>query len=199
MKVTVIDYGVGNLHSISKAFERAGVEVEVSGDPARLLTSECMVFPGVGAFGAAARTLLPIMPSLRSRIAGGVPVLGVCLGMQLLFERSAESPGDGVGALAGAVDRLKAPRVPHMGWNEVDAMDDPLFEGVPPRSMFYFANSYVCKPSESVGVAETIYGERFVSAVRRGAVCGVQFHPEKSGEPGLRVIRNFVRIAERST
>jgi glutamine amidotransferase len=199
MKVTIIDYGVGNLHSISKAFEHAGAEVEVSGDPALLLTSECMVFPGVGAFGAAARTLQPIMPSLRSRIAGGVPVLGVCLGMQLLFERSAESPGDGVGALSGAVDRLKAPRVPHMGWNEVDAMDDQLFEGVPPRSMFYFANSYVCKPIESVGVAETIYGERFVSAVRRGAVCGVQFHPEKSGEPGLKVIRNFVKIAERST
>jgi len=119
--------------------------------------------------------------------------------MQLLFERSAESPGDGVGALSGAVHRIEAPRVPHMGWNEVDAMDDQLFEGVPPRSMFYFANSYVCNPSESVGIAETIYGERFVSAVRRGAVCGVQFHPEKSGEPGLKVIRNFVRIAERST
>jgi glutamine amidotransferase len=199
VKVTVMDYGVGNLHSISKALERAGVEVEVSGDEATLLASECMVFPGVGAFGAAARTLQPIMPALRSRIAEGVPVLGVCLGMQLLFDRSAESPGDGVGVLAGAVGRLDAPRVPHMGWNEVDAQDDPLFEDVPPRSMFYFANSYVCRPVEDIAIAETIYGERFVSAVRKGAVCGVQFHPEKSAGPGLTVIRNFVRIAEGST
>lgn len=198
MKVTIMDYGVGNLHSISKAFERAGAEAETVADPLRLMDSECIVLPGVGAFGAAARTLQPVLPALRSRISGGVPVLGVCLGMQLLFERSAESPGEGVGVLAGSVERLDAPRVPHMGWNEVEARDEVLFKGVPKDSKFYFANSFVCRPRDAVVTAETVYGERFASAVRKGRICGVQFHPEKSAGPGLTVIRNFVSIAEGS-
>ena len=199
MKATVMDYGVGNLHSISKALERAGAEVEIVDDPSRLLEAECIVFPGVGAFGAAANRLRPMLPALRGRISNGLPVLGVCLGMQLLFERSAESAGDGVAVLAGNVVRIAAERVPHMGWNDVEAKDDPLFEGVPEGSKFYFANSFICRPEENITIAETVYGERFVSAVRKGCVCGVQFHPEKSAGPGLRVIENFVRIAEGST
>ena len=196
MKVTVMDYGVGNLHSISKAFERAGADAVIVDDPSRLLDAECIVFPGVGAFGAAAGRLRPVLPALRDKMSKGSPVLGVCLGMQLLFERSAESAGEGVGVLAGNVERIRAERIPHMGWNVVETDGDPLFEGVPEGSMFYFANSFVCRPGEDVGVAETVYGERFVSAVRKGCLCGVQFHPEKSGGPGLRVIENFVRIAE---
>lgn len=196
MNVTVMDYGVGNLHSISKAFERAGADVAVVEDPSNLLDAECIVFPGVGAFGAAACRLRPALPALRDRISNGLPVLGVCLGMQLLFERSAESAGEGVGVLAGNVERITAKRIPHMGWNDVEAQDDPLFEGVPEGSKFYFANSFVCRPEEDVTIAETVYGERFVSAVRKGRVCGVQFHPEKSAGPGLTVIKNFVRIAE---
>lgn len=193
-----MDYGVGNLHSIAKGLERAGARVEIVSDPAMLLESESIVFPGVGAFGAAMETLRPTLPALRRRINDGTPTLGVCLGMQILFDRSEESPGEGVAVLRGEVRRLRAERVPQMGWNDVVALDDPLFDGVPGHAQFYFANSYVCHPDEPVGVAKTEYGESFPSAVRKGALCGVQFHPEKSGPPGLRLLANFIRIAEGS-
>lgn len=198
MKATVMDYGVGNLHSISKGLERSGAKVEVVEDPAELLSAECIVFPGVGAFGAAMDILRPILPELRKAISGGVPTLGVCLGMQIFFERSEESPGEGTGVLRGEVRKLTKGRVPQMGWNDVSATDDPLFEGVPKGAQFYFANSYVCYPAERVAVAETVYGDAFPSAVRKGRLCGVQFHPEKSDRPGLRLLSNFVRIAEGS-
>lgn len=199
MRVSVMDYGVGNLHSISKALERAGASVEVAKDASSLEGAECIVFPGVGAFGAAMERLRPSVAGLRSAIGSGVPVLGVCVGMQILFERSEESDGEGLGLLRGGVKRLSAPRVPHMGWNEVSHDGGPLFEGIPQKSMFYFANSYVCRPMEKVGIAETLYGETFASAVRKGRLCGVQFHPEKSGAVGLRLLTNFVRMAEGST
>ncbi len=198
MKITVMDYGVGNLHSISKGIERAGAEVIVASDPKRLLSSECIVFPGVGAFGAAMEQLAPVLPELRQRIISGTPTLGVCLGMQILFEKSEESPGEGVAVLRGEVRRLKSPRVPQMGWNDVMASADALFDGIPPRTQFYFANSYVCYPSESVEIAESEYGQRFPSAVRKGNTFGVQFHPEKSGPGGLRLLSNFVKLAEES-
>lgn len=198
MRVSVVDYGVGNLHSISKGLERAGATVEVVGDLSTLPAAECIVFPGVGAFGAAMDRLGPVLPSLRESIRSGVPVLGICLGMQVLFERSEESSGEGLGVLEGRVRRLDAPRVPHMGWNEVEHGGDPLFEGVPAGSEFYFANSYICSPVEKIGIAETRYGETFASAVRKGRLCGVQFHPEKSGAFGLRLLTNFVGLAEGS-
>jgi glutamine amidotransferase len=198
MRLRIIDYGVGNLHSISKGLERAGATVEVVSDPRDLLDADCAVFPGVGAFGAAMKVLGPVLPELRNRLSGGMPALGICLGMQILFEDSEESSGEGIAALPGSVRRIRAPRVPHMGWNDVIASDDPLFDGVPLSSQFYFANSYVCHPTERISIAETEYGEVFASAVRRGAVCGVQFHPEKSGEPGLRLLSNFVRSSEGS-
>ncbi len=193
-----MDYGVGNLHSIAKGIERAGAGVEVVSDPAKLLVSESIVFPGVGAFGAAMEVLRPQLPGLRRRIAEGTPTLGVCLGMQILFERSEESPGEGVAVLKGEVKRLKAERIPQMGWNDVRPEDDPLFDGVSKDAQFYFANSYICRPEEDITVAKTEYGESFPSAVRKGALCGVQFHPEKSGPPGLRVLANFLRMAEES-
>lgn len=198
MRVSVMDYGVGNLHSIAKGLERAGARVAVVSDPMMLLESESMVFPGVGAFGAAMDVLRPALPELRRCIKDGRPALGVCLGMQILFERSEESPGEGVAVLNGEVKRLRAGRIPQMGWNDVVPDDDPLFQGVPRSAQFYFANSYVCHPGEEVAVAKTEYGESFPSAVRKGALCGVQFHPEKSGPPGLRVLANFLRIAEES-
>jgi glutamine amidotransferase len=198
VRVSIMDYGVGNLHSIAKGLERAGASVEIVSDPVMLLESESIVFPGVGAFGAAMETLRPILPALRRRIDDGMPTLGVCLGMQILFERSEESPGEGVAALRGEVRMLRAERIPQMGWNDVIPLEDPLFDGVPGRTQFYFANSYVCHPDEAVGVAKTEYGESFPSAVRKGALCGVQFHPEKSGPPGLRLLANFIRIAEGS-
>ena len=196
MRVCIADYGVGNLHSISKGIEKAGARIEVVSDMSRLADAECIVFPGVGAFGAAMDRLRPVLSDIRSMIASGTPALGVCLGMQIMFDKSEESSGEGIGVFKGEVKRLKAFRVPQMGWNDVTWRDDPMFEGVPRRSQFYFANSYVCHPSERVSVAETEYGEKFPSAVRRGSLCGVQFHPEKSGPPGLRLLSNFVGIAE---
>jgi glutamine amidotransferase len=196
MRISLIDYGVGNLHSISKGLEKAGAKVQLMSDMMELKDAECIVFPGVGAFGAAMDKLRPVLPGLREMVRSGTPVLGVCLGMQILFDRSEESEGEGVGVFRGDVKRLNAPRVPQMGWNDVVWTEDALFEGVPQGSQFYFANSYVCHPSEDVSVAETEYGESFPSAVRKGSLCGVQFHPEKSGSPGLRLLSNFVRIAE---
>lgn len=196
MKITVVDYGVGNLHSISKGLERAGASVQVSSSPREIAEARCIVFPGVGAFGAAMEVLRPGIDELRSAIAGGVPTLGICLGMQVLFERSEESHGDGLAVLGGSAVRLNAPRVPHMGWNNVSDSDDGLFEGINPDDQFYFANSYVCRPTERVTISETEYGERFPAAVRKGAICGTQFHPEKSSAPGLRLLSNFIRISE---
>lgn len=196
MKATVVDYGVGNLHSISKALERAGASVKVSSDPTEIAGAECIVFPGVGAFGAAMKVLGPSIEELREAIAGGVPTLGICLGMQVLFEASEESAGEGIGAFKGTVHRLVAPRVPHMGWNSVAHQDDRLFNGIGQGAQFYFANSYVCLPTEKVTISETVYGQRFASAVRKDMVCGVQFHPEKSSESGLRLLSNFVRMSE---
>lgn len=199
MKISIMDYGVGNLHSISKGLERAGANVQMVEDPEELLEAECIVFPGVGAFGAAMEVLRPVLSGLRKKVKDGTPTLGICLGMQILFEKSEESKGEGVAVIKGTVRRLRRGRIPQMGWNEVVPKSDRLFEGVPEGSQFYFANSYICLPAENVTIADTVYGMRFASAVRKGAILGVQFHPEKSGRPGLRLLSNFVRIAEESS
>jgi len=199
MKISIMDYGVGNLHSISKGLERAGANVQMVEDPEELLEAECIVFPGVGAFGAAMEVLRPVLPGLRKKVKDGTPTLGICLGMQILFEKSEESKGEGIAVIKGTVRRLRRGRIPQMGWNEVVPKSDRLFEGVPEGSQFYFANSYICLPAEDVTIADTVYGMRFASAVRKGAILGVQFHPEKSGRPGLRLLSNFVRIAEESS
>ena len=199
MKISIMDYGVGNLHSISKGLERAGANVQMVEDPGELLEAECIVFPGVGAFGAAMEVMKPVLPALRKKVKDGTPTLGICLGMQILFEKSEESKGEGVAVIKGTVRRLRRGRIPQMGWNEVVPKSDRLFEGVPEGSQFYFANSYICLPAEDVTIADTVYGMRFASAVRKGAILGVQFHPEKSGPPGLRLLGNFVRIAEESS
>jgi glutamine amidotransferase len=199
MKISIMDYGVGNLHSISKGLERAGANVQMVEDPEELLEAECIVFPGVGAFGAAMEVLRPVLPGLRKKVKDGTPTLGICLGMQILFEKSEESRGEGVAVIKGTVRRLRRGRIPQMGWNEVVPKSDRLFEGVPEGSQFYFANSYICLPAEDVTIADTVYGMRFASAVRKDAILGVQFHPEKSGRPGLRLLSNFVSIAEESS
>ncbi|MEM2892225.1 MAG: imidazole glycerol phosphate synthase subunit HisH [Thermoplasmata archaeon] len=197
MKITIADYGVGNLHSISKGLEKAGARIEIVSDMDRLESARCIVFPGVGAFGAAMERLRPVARAVRESAEAGTPMLGVCLGMQIMFEKSEESPGPGLGLFRGDVRRLRARRVPQMGWNDVQFGSDRLFEGVPEDSKFYFANSYVCYPAEeNVAVAVTDYDGEFASAVRKGGLCGVQFHPEKSGTPGLKVLANFVSIAE---
>jgi len=198
MRISIMDYGVGNLYSIAKGLERAGAAVVVVTDPRRLASSDCIVFPGVGAFGAAMDALRPVREQLRDAIGRGIPTLGICLGMQILFESSEESAGNGLGVFSGRVTKLSEGRVPQMGWNDVEFSNDRLFDGVPRGSQFYYANSYICRPTEQVAIAETEYGEKFPAAVRKNVLCGVQFHPEKSGPPGLRLLSNFVNLAEES-
>jgi glutamine amidotransferase len=196
MKVSIADYGVGNLYSISKGLERAGAKTEIVSDMRGLLDAECVVFPGVGAFGAAMDALRPVLPKLKTKLAEGIPTLGICLGMQILFDRSEESAGEGLSVLSGEVKKLRATRIPQMGWNDVTWTEDELFDGITLGSQFYFANSYVCHPSKEIGIATTEYGERFPSAVRDRKVIGVQFHPEKSSTPGLKLLSNFISVAE---
>jgi glutamine amidotransferase len=195
MIVTLFDYGVGNLHSLAKALERWDAEVRIEADPAAALEADALVLPGVGAFGAAAMQLSLAGPQLSAALADGFPCLGICLGMQLLFDSSDEGPGRGLGVIPGRVRRLEAARVPHMGWNAVEAVDspDPLLAGVN-GMVGYYANSYICDPEDAAHViAWTEYdGARFPAAVRRGRSWGVQFHPEKSGENGLALLRNFL-------
>ena len=192
MKLVLFDYGTGNLHSLRKALERQGAEVSVGAD---LMNADGLVLPGVGAFGAAAERLAPHAAAIRRAAAEELPVLGICLGMQLLLDASDEGAGAGLGLVPGRVRRLRAERVPHMGWNVVES-GNALFDGVADER-FYFANSYVADPESELDVIAWSRHEddRFPAAVRRGSVMGTQFHPEKSGAAGLRLLRNFITLA----
>jgi glutamine amidotransferase len=193
MRVTIFDYGAGNLHSLSKAIERAGVEVHVETDPVRAVETDVLVLPGVGAFGAAAERLAPGRDAMRAAITGGLPAIGICLGMQLLFDASDEGAGAGLGLIAGRVSRLTAKRVPQIGWNSVDDAQDPLFDAAP-LPIAYYANSFVCRPVDmsSVIAWSEHEGDRFPAAVRAGSAVGVQFHPEKSSSAGVRLLHAFL-------
>jgi glutamine amidotransferase len=196
MKVALLDYGVGNLHSLAKALEAGGAAVTIELDPERAVSADAMVLPGVGAFGAAAERLAPAADLIREALDGGLPCLGICLGMQVLYEASEEGIGQGIGVFEGNVRRIIGRRVPHMGWNEVETSGDPLFEGVGNLTA-YFAHSFIAPPADNAEViAWTEYqGTRFPAAVRRNQTWGVQFHPEKSDVSGVRLIRNFLREA----
>lgn len=198
LRVALFDYGAGNLHSLGKALEAAGASVTVTGDWSEALAADALVLPGVGAFGQAAAALPDDRTALLATLEDGLPSLGICLGMQLLFERSDESDGRGIGLIAGAVHELEADVVPHMGWNDVETDDDPIFDGVD-GLVAYYANSYVCVPEdEGPVIARSSYGRGvFAAGVRRGNSWGVQFHPEKSSHQGRRIIGNFVREASR--
>jgi glutamine amidotransferase len=194
MKVTIFDYGAGNLHSLAKALEREGTRIDVETDPARAADTDVLVLPGVGAFGSATDRLAPGRDVMRAAILGGLPTIGICLGMQLLFDGSEEGEGAGLGIVAGRVTRLHALRVPQIGWNGVEAAGtDPLFAAAP-LPMAYFANSFVARPAEETSViAWTEHeGDRFPSAVRAGRAVGVQFHPEKSSTDGVRFLHAFL-------
>jgi glutamine amidotransferase len=202
MRVTIFDYGAGNLHSLAKAIETAGVEVLVEEDPTLATDTNALVLPGVGAFGAAASRLAPGHDAMREAIAGGLPTLGICLGMQLLFDGSDEGRGAGLGVIPGRVSRLEAERVPQIGWNALESPHDPLFDAAP-LSIAYYANSFVCRPVDSSAVIawSAHEGDRFPAAVRAGAAVGVQFHPEKSSTAGVRWLHAFLdeaRFAGRS-
>ncbi|MGH7502533.1 MAG: imidazole glycerol phosphate synthase subunit HisH [Longimicrobiales bacterium] len=192
LDLVLFDYGTGNLHSLAKALGQDGHCVRVENDPAGIRGADALVLPGVGAFGAAAARLARHREWLREALRDGLPCLGICLGMQLLFESSAEGEGPGLAVFAGRVRRLSAKRIPHMGWNAVDTSPDPLFDGVS-NLVAYYANSYVADaiPAQVIGWTDC-ESDRFAAAVRTGNVIGVQFHPEKSGGSGLRVLRNFL-------
>jgi glutamine amidotransferase len=194
MRVALFDYGAGNLHSLGKAIERGGADVEVTTDWDRALSLDALVLPGVGAFSAAVRALPEDPESVRLALEDGLPCLGICLGMQLFFDESEEGEGRGIGLIPGPVRRLQASVVPQMGWNDVETVGDELFDGVDDL-VAYYANSFVCEPTDpSSAIAwSTVDDHRFVAAVREGATWGVQFHPEKSSVRGRRIIANFLK------
>jgi glutamine amidotransferase len=200
VKVTIFDYGAGNLHSLAKALEMDGVAVEVEVDPTCAANTDVLVLPGVGAFGAAVDRLAPGRETMRQAILGGLPTIGICLGMQLLFDASDEGGGAGLGVIPGRVTRIDAQRVPQIGWNEVlPTGDDPLFAATP-LPIAYYANSFVCRPTdESSVIAWTTHeSDRFPAAVRFSRTVGVQFHPEKSSSDGVHFLHAFLLDAQRS-
>jgi glutamine amidotransferase len=193
-QVTIFDYGAGNLHSLAKALVAAGADVRVDTDPARAVRGTgALVLPGVGAFGAAAARLAPAREPVRRALADGLPCLGICLGMQLLFETSEEGDGAGLGVVGGVVGRLRPERVPQIGWNAVEWTGDAQARRAP-LPIAYYANGYVCRPDSDAPVVawSTHEGDRFPAAVRAGRTVGVQFHPEKSSRAGVAFLRAFV-------
>lgn len=209
VSIGVVDYGMGNLRSVAKALEASGSRVVVSGDARELSRCRGIVLPGVGAFRDCMENLgrQGLLPFLRDALAEDRPFLGICLGLQVLFSTSEEfGRHEGLGVLAGRVVRfpggLSAPgpdgrpgtlKIPHMGWNRVDfALDHPVFRGIAPGTYFYFVHSYYVEPEDVSCVAgRTDYGIVFASAVARGRLAAVQFHPEKSQRAGLAVLSNF--------
>ena len=195
--IAIADYGMGNRRSVEKALAHVGAESVITADHDAIRAADAVILPGVGAFPEAMR-------NLRRTGLGDVlrelsrPLLGICLGMQLLFESSTEHEGaEGLGILPGTVTRLQAPRLPHIGWNLV-GFERPsrIAEGLPDAAAFYHVHSFACRPSDPADVVGTSeYGERFVSVVERGNVMAVQFHPEKSSRDGLRMLGNFARLA----
>ena len=198
MKVTLFDYGAGNLHSLAKALALTGADVRIESDPAAALATDVFVLPGVGAFGPAAARLAPARERVRDALAGGLPCVAICLGMQLLFDGSDEGAGEGLGLIAGRVRPLRAERVPHMGWNGVEwagagasgaAHSAHALAGL---ELAYFAHSFACAPDDArCALAWTRHeDDRFPSVVRVANTIGAQFHPEKSSAPGLAFLRD---------
>jgi glutamine amidotransferase len=197
VKVVVLDYGSGNLRSAERALARVGADVAVTADLAEAARADGLVVPGVGAFAACMGGIesLGAGPVIAERVAADRPVLGICVGAQILFERGDEHGvvTKGLGLLPGEVRRLRADRVPHMGWNTVTpAQGSVLFAGIEPGTRFYFVHSYAA-PDTTGLVTRAEHGESFVAAVEHGALSATQFHPEKSGDAGAALLANWVR------
>lgn len=202
--IAVLDYGAGNLRSVELGFARLGVETCITRDPQQMAQAAGLVLPGVGAFADAMAALHAsgIVQPLRELVAAGKPLLGICLGMQALFESSEEGPGvAGLGLIAGEVRRLPAAglKIPHMGWNNLTPQKaSPLLAGLPAESYVYFVHSFACFAADRADVLATAeYGTRFDAAVQRGNVIGMQFHPEKSGAVGQQLLQNFVELTQK--
>jgi len=202
--IAIVDYGMGNLRSVSKAFQSQGITAAVTRDADAISTASGLVLPGVGAFGDCIENLRDygLTQPITDYLNSGKPFLGICLGLQVLFEQSEESPGiGGLGYFKGKVPRFpdfkeERLKVPHMGWNNVRIKKNiPILQGIPDNSWFYFVHSYYVKPEDdSLSVVKTNYGIEFTAAVQKGNVFACQFHPEKSSTLGLRIISNFASI-----
>lgn len=200
MTIAIVDYGMGNLRSVQKALEKLGAETRITASPMEIINADKVVLPGVGAMAPAMKKLqeIGLVDAIRRVTREGKPFLGICLGLQLLFETSTEGGwSEGLRIVPGTVDRFQKERVPHMGWNQVQVQPagQAMFAGIPPASDVYFCHSYFVKPKDpSIVAATTQYGTEYVSAIVQKNIWGVQFHPEKSQNVGLHVLKNFVSL-----
>ncbi len=202
--IAIVDYGMGNLRSVEKAFEKGGAKPRITSSRSDIANAEMIVLPGVGAFTAAVRELEKrrLVDVIRKKVLGGTPYLGLCLGLQLLFEESEENEGKrksaGFGIIRGKVKKFRVRlKIPHMGWNTLNLKkkDCPLFQGIRPGDFFYFVHSFYGAPQDTSWVSSTTdYGFGFCSSVWRDNIFATQFHPEKSQNAGLRIVKNFVRL-----
>ena len=199
-KAVIFDYGVGNLLSLKTALEKAGLEASIGTSARDLVDANAIALPGVGAFTPASKKLQEVKETLIGKVEEGTPLLGICLGLQLFFESSQEGAGKGLALFKGKTVQLPSTvKVPHMGWNTLNFVkESEFFDGVPEDSYVYFVHSLYPVPADkSIVAAQTEYGTTFTSAVARGNIYGTQFHPEKSGDLGLTILRNFAKAVVR--
>jgi glutamine amidotransferase len=199
-RIVILDYGLGNLRSVQKGLEHVGASPVISGDPEEILAADGIILPGVGAFGDAMKCLIPLKETIKEYIGSGKPMLGICLGQQVLMSSSEEGRlTDGLDLISGKVLRFPKSelKVPHMGWNNIKIKQDhPLFEGIPEDSFVYFVHSYYVETTPQNTLAACNYGLEFSASVvnSKGNVMGTQFHPEKSGATGLKILKNFAEM-----
>jgi glutamine amidotransferase len=200
LTVQIVDYGVGNLLSLKFALEKTGLKAKIAQPTPKLKDADAIALPGVGNFTAAAKALEPIRNTLIETVKEGTPILGICLGLQLYFEESEEGPGSGLAFFKGKDVRLTGKvKVPHMGWNSLRKVkESELFNGVEDNAYVYFVHSlYPVPVDRNIIVTETEYSQTFTSAIASGNIYGTQFHPEKSGDVGLGILKNFAKAVTR--